>query len=80
MLETGERTPPPRVEVRYEHAPDGWITAQCEATSQGRDQAEALDNMLGAIDGLAHQRTRAELLARRNLGRVVESLLALLHH
>lgn len=41
--------------VKLEHAEDGWVVVECPAlpgcVSQGRDEAEALENIKEAIVG-----------------------------
>lgn len=89
MPETVEHTSPsntlsPSLTARFEHNPDGWVTAQFievpQAISQGRDENEAYRNLLGAMYDLTHETTPAERIATTLQARVLEPLLSLLHH
>jgi hypothetical protein len=75
---------PNALNVRYTTNPDGWVTAQFvevpAAISQGRDESEAFVNVLYALYDLTHVPTRAERIAAAIQARVVEPILALLHH
>jgi hypothetical protein len=73
---------PPRLTVRYEPNPDGWVTAQIvelpAAISQGRDENEAWVNVFDALHDLTHKRTASERVANAVQARVIEPLLGLL--